>query len=114
MLLGAAIGAPLIAITMVPTGGWGGQSTLVCFGAGILLAGVFLAQERRSPHPLIQLPTLMFPEIRGANLAAFFTGFGLFGIGAIFMEFVQAPKSTGFGYGANAPQAGRATAWARR
>jgi MFS family permease len=105
-LLAVAIGAPLAAITQVPSWGWFGDWTLLCFATGLVFLAAFVRHERRDPNPLVHLPTLMLPEVRGTNLATFFVGFGLFGMGAIFTQFVQAPKSTGFGYGANATQAG--------
>jgi MFS family permease len=105
-LLAAGLGAPLAAITQAPQWGWGGTRTLALIGGGLALLVVFVWHERRHPRPLLHLPTLMLPRVRLTNLATFLIGFGLFGLAVIIAQFVQVPKSTGWGLGVSATQAG--------
>jgi MFS family permease len=106
LLLAAGLGAPLLAVSKTPTEGWLGLRTLALFGAGLAFLAAFVRHERRHPDPILHLPTLLRPQVRLANLATMLVGFGLFGTSAIISQFVQMPRSTGYGLGASATAAG--------
>jgi MFS family permease len=106
VLLMLGLGAPLIGLSGTPTHGWAGTRTLVLFAAGIAILAVFVRHERRHSDPILDLPTLLLPRVRLANMSTFFVGFGLFGTSAIISQFVQMPRSTGYGLGASATAAG--------
>jgi len=105
-LLAAGLAAPLIAIAETPAWGWTSAATLVLFAVGAALLTLFVVYERRHADPLIHIPTLLLPRVRLTNAATLFVGFGLFGVSTILSQFFQEPASTGYGFGANATQAG--------
>jgi len=106
LLLTAGLGAPLVAIAEAPTWGWGDSRTLVLFAAGAVVLAAFVLFELRREEPLIDMETLVLPRIRMTNLTTWFVGFGFFGFSTILTQFFQEPKSTGYGIGASATEAG--------
>jgi MFS family permease len=106
LLLGVALGAPLFAISQTPAWGWGGTPTLALIGAGLAVGVVFVLYERRRPEPLLDLETLLHRRVALTNVVTMLTGFSMFGAAVIFTQFYQEPKSTGYGFGLTATQAG--------
>ena len=106
LLLAAGLTAPLVAITETSTWGWAAPRTLGLIALGGALLAVFARHERRHPDPILHLPTLRVPAVALANVATLLVGFGLFGSSAIISQFVQMPRSTGYGLGASATAAG--------
>jgi EmrB/QacA subfamily drug resistance transporter len=49
--------------------GWTGGRTLAVLGAGVLLAVAFVAHQRRSPAPVLDLDLFRLPNFRWGNLA---------------------------------------------
>lgn len=49
--------------------GWTGARTLAVLGAGVLLAVTFVAHQRRSPAPVLDLDLFRLPNFRWGNLA---------------------------------------------
>jgi MFS family permease len=105
-LFAAGLGLPLFAIGEAPAWGWLAWRTLGLIAAGIVALALFAVYERRRQDPLIDLPTLSLPRVRTTNMSTFFVGFGMFGVGLLLAQFVQIPRSTGYGLGASATQAG--------
>jgi EmrB/QacA subfamily drug resistance transporter len=105
-LFGAGLGCPLVAISRTPVWGWGSSRTALLVAAGVVLLVAFVAHERRHPEPLLDFAILTRPEVALTNAATFLVGFGIFGAGVILTQFFQEPKSTGYGFGASAAQAG--------
>jgi MFS family permease len=106
VLLACGLGGALYAISRASTWVWGSGRTLSLLLGGVLVLVVFFAYERAHPDPLFHLETLMLPRVRATNLATLLVGFGLFGASTIITQFVQVPKSTGYGLGASPTQAG--------
>ena len=75
--------------------GWGSFEVLAALAAGVLLAAVFVAWERRAPEPM--LPTRFFRSrgFSAGNAAIFFTFASLFTGVFFFAQFLQ----TVLGYG---------------
>jgi MFS family permease len=102
VLLAIGVGAPLFAISQASSWGWGDPRIVLLLCSVLLVAPVFIWHERRTIDPLLSLPTLLLPQVRITNLAAFLIGFGMFGTSAIVSQFVQTPTSSGYGFGASA------------
>jgi MFS family permease len=105
-LLGIGLAGPLVAISRTPVWGWGSSKTILLILAGLLVLAVFIAHERRHPEPLLDMETLSRPQVALTNAATFLVGFGMFGASVIMSQFFQEPRSTGYGFGASAAQAG--------
>jgi MFS family permease len=106
LLLTAGLGAPLAAIAEAPTWGWGDGRTLALFASGAVVLTAFVVVELRREEPLLDMATLVLPRIRMTNVTTWFVGFGFFGFSTILTQFFQEPKSTGYGIGASATEAG--------
>jgi MFS family permease len=105
LLASVMLAAPLVALSQ--TVAWGVDArTVLLFLAGAVALVAFGLYERRHPDPLLDLPTLRRPDVAITNVSTLFAGFGMYGTGAVLMQFVQVPESSGYGLGATATQAG--------
>src|SRR5579862_5003169 len=105
-LLALGLGPALLAISQTPSWGWTGARTLGLVGVGVAFLVVFAWHELRAVDPLLDLRMLAHRQVALTNAATFFVGFGMFGASAILSQFFQEPRSTGYGVGATATQAG--------
>jgi MFS family permease len=62
--------------------------------------------EARTPDPLVDVRTLAQPAVLLTNLATLLVGFGMFGAYVLLPQLVEAPVSTGYGFGATATHVG--------
>ena len=62
--------------------------------------------ELRSANPLIDMRMMRLPAVWTTNLVALLFGAGMFGVYAFLPQFVQMPRSTGYGFGASVTGAG--------
>jgi EmrB/QacA subfamily drug resistance transporter len=105
-LLSAWLVALLVAVSEGPTWGWGSPRTIGLFVAAALLAAAWVRAESRSNHPLVDMKMMRLPSVWTTNTAAFLLGFGMYSAFVLIPQYVQAPESTGYGYGASVSQAG--------
>jgi MFS family permease len=78
---------------------------------GLILAGLavlagFVVYERRVPEPLVNMALMARRAVWSPNLAGFAIGFAMFGSFILIPQLVEAPKSTGYGFGFSATGAG--------
>jgi MFS family permease len=106
ILLGIGLALPLVAISRTPVWGWVSSKTLLLIAAGLLVLAAFIAHERRHLEPLLDIETLGQSQVALTNAATFLVGFGMFGTSVIMAQFFQEPRSSGYGFGASATQAG--------
>src|SRR4051794_21732941 len=106
LVLGAGLAAPLLAISQANAWGWGDPRTLGLIVAGLVVLALWVPLERRTAQPLADIPTLAAPPVLMTNLATFFVGFGMFGAFLLIPQLVEAPESTGYGFGLDATGAG--------
>ena len=66
----------------------------------------WIASEQRAATPLIDMRMMRLPAVWTNNLVAFLIGIGMYAVFAFLPEFVQTPKSTGYGLGATISQSG--------
>jgi MFS family permease len=101
-----ALSALLIAIAEGSGWGWGAAQTLGLFA----LAGVFLviwaAQQLRAAAPLVDLRLARIPAVLSADVCATVLGVAMYMYLSGVSEFVQAPSSLGYGFGATVVVAG--------
>jgi MFS family permease len=80
-LLGAgALAAFVYAIIDSESAGFGSPIVIALLCVSAVLAAGFVLQERRAPHPLLDLRFLRVPQFTTANIAAFCTYFATFAI----------------------------------
>ncbi|MFC4035661.1 MFS transporter [Streptomyces polygonati] len=106
LLLSAWLVALLVALSQAPVWGWGSGKVIGLFVAAAVLAVGWVEVERRSAMPLIDMTMMRRPAVWTNNLVALLFGVGMYATFAFLPEFVQSPKSTGYGFGASITQSG--------
>lgn len=99
LLLSAALVAILLPLAESSSWGWTSARTLGLLAAGAALVLVFGWSQTRITSPLVDLTALRRPPIVLTNLASVLFGFGLFASLIGTAGYLQAPASTGYGFG---------------
>ncbi|REE99577.1 MFS transporter [Thermomonospora umbrina] len=105
VLFAAWLVCGLTALTQGPAWGWADPAVLGLLGAAAALAGCWLLVESRVAAPLVDLRLMRRRGVWTANAASMLSGYALMAGGILFPLLVQAPESTGFGFGGTATQA---------
>ena len=98
--------ALLIGVTEGNSWGWSSPKTLGMLAAGLAVLGMWLRVEQVVPEPLVDLRLLRLRAVLATNVATFLIGFAMFAAFALIPRFVQAPESTGYGFGESVTTAG--------
>ena len=106
VVLGLGLTAPLLAIARANEWGWSDARTLALFAAGALILTGWVALQRRTPEPLVDIEMLRRPPVLMTNIATVLVGFGMFGSFILIPQLAEAPESTGYGFGLDATGAG--------
>jgi EmrB/QacA subfamily drug resistance transporter len=106
ILLSGWLVALLLAVSEAPSWGWGSSKTIGLIVLGVVIAAVWVWKENRAVHPLVDMKMMRLPAVWTTNLAALLIGFGMYSAFVLIPQFVQTPRSTGYGYGASVSQAG--------
>jgi EmrB/QacA subfamily drug resistance transporter len=96
----------LVAFSQGPTWGWLSTRTLGLFAVAAVLFPVWIWAESRSDAPLVDMRMMRLRPVWTTNLAALVIGFGMFASFVLVPQFVELPRSTGFGFGASVTEAG--------
>lgn len=99
VLLSAWLVALLVALSQAPVWGWGSGKVIGLIATAAVLAVGWVEVERRSATPLIDMTMMRRPAVWTNNLVALLFGVGMYAVFAFLPEFVQTPKSTGYGFG---------------
>jgi EmrB/QacA subfamily drug resistance transporter len=105
-LLSGWLVALLIPVSEGETWGWTSAKTLALFAVAAVLIPTWVWAESRSDAPVVDMRMMRLRGVWSTNLAAFVFGFGMYSSFVLVPEFVEFPKSTGFGFGASVTQAG--------
>jgi EmrB/QacA subfamily drug resistance transporter len=106
VLMTVGMSAVLIAVSEAATWGWASAKTLALIAAGLLVVAAWIAWEVRSDVALVDMRLMRLRPVWTTNLAATLLGGGLYALFLIVPEFVQEPRSTGYGLGASVVQSG--------
>jgi EmrB/QacA subfamily drug resistance transporter len=106
LLLSGWLVALLLAVSEAPTWGWGSTGVLVLLAVAAVLGVAWVWVETRSEHPLIDMAMMRMPVVWTTNLVAFLFGVDLYSTSTFVLEYVQAPVSSGYGFGASVSRAG--------
>ena len=105
-LLTVGLAAVLLAISETTTWGWGSARTLALLAVGTAVLVFWTWFETRRPEPLVDMRMMRLPGVWTTNVAAFLLGGGMYLSFIVIPQFVQLPRSTGFGLGASVLGAG--------
>lgn len=105
-LLGVGLVLLLAAVGNGRAWGWGDVRTVVGLAGGMLLLGLWITVERRTPHPLVDVSLVVGGALSLPLLAGLFYGAELYGSQVAVALFLGLPASTGVGLGLTAGQLG--------
>lgn len=105
-VLSVGLAAILLAISQGNAWGFGSTRFLGLLAAGLVVLAVFREIEVRRPEPLVDMALMARREVWTPNLTAFAIGFAMFGSYILIPQLVQAPESTGYGFGLSVVAAG--------
>jgi EmrB/QacA subfamily drug resistance transporter len=105
-LMAVGLSAVLVGVSQTTSWGWGSPNTLGLIAAGAGIIALWIISELHSSEPLVDMRMMRVRGVWTTNLAAFLLGMGMYGSIAIIPQFVELPRSTGFGLGASVITAG--------
>jgi MFS family permease len=100
------LAALLIAIAEGSGWGWGTGRTLGLFAVAIAFLAIWGALQLRVAEPLVDLRLARHPAVLSADVCAAVIGIAMYMYLSGVSEFVQAPSSLGYGFGASVVVAG--------
>jgi MFS family permease len=101
VVLAAALVLLLLPLSQAASWGWGSAATLGPLAGAVVLLVAFVAWERRSPSPLVDVVANARPALLLTNLASGGVGFALFATLIGTASYVEAPAATGYGFGSS-------------
>ena len=106
VLLSVWLVAIILAISEAPTWGWGSTRVIALIVLGLLVAVAWVFVEARSTHPLIDMEMMRIPAVWTTNLVALLLGVGMYAVFAFLPEFLQTPRSAGYGFALSITKSG--------
>jgi MFS family permease len=106
MLFSLSLVALLLAVSDGAVWGWGSPIIVGLFVAFLALGYWCIRYELRARRPLVVLTHLRLPIVVAADICSLLLGVALFTFTPIIVEFVQIPRSSGYGFGESAFIAG--------
>ena len=106
VLLAVGVAAVLVALSEGSDWGWGSIETVGSLLAGLAALGVWSFQQLRSENPLVEVRLLRHPAVLAGDTCAAVLGVAMYMTLSGVVEFVQAPRSTGYGFSASVVVAG--------
>jgi predicted MFS family arabinose efflux permease len=108
---GIGVGYPLAGLLTEVAGVRAAYAVGLAVAAAALAAAVltligWVATERRTPSPLVDLTALRHPAVAGANLVMGVSGVGMCLLLTLITRYAQTPPGAGYGYGLSTFQAG--------
>jgi MFS family permease len=92
-----------ISVVLSEGGGWGWTSarSLGVVAASVVLLGIWIPYELRSVEPLVSLRQVRNRSVLTADASGFLISLALYLLLPVIVEFVQIPRSAGYGFGAS-------------
>lgn len=106
ILLALALVTTLVAVAEGTQWGWRSPAIVGLLAAGASLFAVWVVQQLRAVNPLVQLRLLRHPSVLSGDACAMVLGVAMYMVLSGVTEFVQSPRSDGFGFSASAVVAG--------
>lgn len=105
-LLALALVTALVAVAEGTDWGWASPAIIGLLAAGVVLFTVWALQQLHAENPLVQLRLLRHPTVFSADACAMVLGVAMYMVLSGVTEFVQSPRSGGFGFSASTVVAG--------
>lgn len=107
-LLSGWLVALILPLSKAPVWGWTSARVVVPLLLSLVLIAAWVLVELRSAEPLIDMQMMRLPAVWTTNLVSLLFGAGMFATYAFLPQFLQTPRSTGYGFGATVTAAGLA------
>ncbi|HET6965474.1 MAG TPA: MFS transporter [Acidimicrobiales bacterium] len=101
LLVGVALLALLLGITEGQPWGWGSARVVGLIVVGVVLGAAWVARERSVRHPLVDLGLLRHASVAVTNATALLIAMAMYMFIPLLTDFVQTPRSAGYGSGAS-------------
>ena len=96
----------LLAVSQGTAWGWTSARELGLLAAAALFALLWVRNERRAAEPLVDMRIMRLRGVWTVNATAVLLGAGMFSSFILIPQFVELPRSSGFGFGASVTEAG--------
>ncbi len=106
VLMSGGLIALLVGVSEGNHWGWTDARIVGLFTASVVLLLAWGTFEYKHPQPLVDMAMMRERTVLTTNLAGVLVGFGMFSLFILVPQFVQAPSSTGYGFGASVTEAG--------
>lgn len=106
LLLSGWLVALIVPLSEGQQWGWTSAKTLGLFAVGIGLAAIWMRVELRATQPLIDMRMMRLPAVWTTNVVALLFGAGLYSAIGFLPEFLQTPRTAGYGFGASVTASG--------
>jgi EmrB/QacA subfamily drug resistance transporter len=106
LLLSGWLVALLLGVSNAPDWGWTDPKTLGMFAVAAIVLVLWVRAEKGARHPLVDIPMMRMRPVWTTNLATGLLGFAMYSAFILIPQYVAAPVSTGYGYGASVTQSG--------
>jgi MFS family permease len=105
-LMAFGLSAVLIAVSETASWHWESAKTIGLIATGVVLLALWVRSESHSDHPLVDMRMMRIRGVWTTNLVAFLLGFGMYSSFILLPQYVEAPASSGYGFGSSVTQAG--------
>jgi predicted MFS family arabinose efflux permease len=106
VLLATSLSGLLLVLSEAEVWGWASFRVVGITGAALLLLALWIGQELRTEHPLIDLRLVRNRTVLTADVTGLMAGVGMYLLMSLVIRYVQTPTSTGYGFGASVVVAG--------
>ena len=105
-LMTVGLVAILVAVSETATWHWLTAKTLITIAFGLVVLVLWVRNESRAAEPLVDMRMMRIRGVWTTNLVALLLGFGMYSSFILLPQFIETPKSTGYGFGATVTKAG--------
>jgi MFS family permease len=105
-LLGVWLVALLLPVSEGQVWGWGSPTAIAMFGVAGAAFSAWVVVESRSANPVIDMRMMRRRAVWTTNLVALLFGAAMFSVLTYLPQFIEAPRTAGYGFGASVTVAG--------
>jgi EmrB/QacA subfamily drug resistance transporter len=98
--------AVLVAVSETGTWHWLSAKTLGTIAVGVVLLVLWVRSESRTDQPLVDMRMMRIRGVWTTNVVALLLGFGMYASFILLPQYVETPRSAGYGFGASVTKAG--------
>jgi EmrB/QacA subfamily drug resistance transporter len=106
LLMTLGLVAVLLAVAQTGTWHWLSAKTLGTIAVGIVLLVLWVRSESRTDEPLVDMKMMRIRGVWTTNVVALLLGFGMYASFILLPQYVETPRSAGYGFGASVTKAG--------